>query len=94
MQSPDCRRYAPLSGAAKHPAAARPSQCIIITSKLHDGAIPCLFILEVDFHPIDIFHPVWIRCSVQVQVKLWVSDICGHFCSSIGRPSIVNQYAY
>jgi hypothetical protein len=29
-QSPDCRRYAPLSGEAKYPAGARPSKCIII----------------------------------------------------------------
>jgi hypothetical protein len=32
MQSPDCRRYAPLSGEAKHPAGARPSKCIIISA--------------------------------------------------------------
>jgi hypothetical protein len=28
MQSPDCRRYAPLSGEAKYPAGARPSKCM------------------------------------------------------------------
>jgi hypothetical protein len=30
MQSPDCRPHGPLSGAAKHPAGARPSKCVVI----------------------------------------------------------------
>jgi hypothetical protein len=30
MQSPDCRRLAPLSSQANHPVGARPSKCIII----------------------------------------------------------------
>jgi hypothetical protein len=30
MQSPDCRRVAPLSGEANNPVGARPSKCLII----------------------------------------------------------------
>jgi hypothetical protein len=30
MQSPDFRRYAPLSGESNYPAGARPSNCIVI----------------------------------------------------------------
>jgi hypothetical protein len=36
MQSPDCRRLAPLSGEAKHPAGDRPSKWIIIIIMQHD----------------------------------------------------------
>jgi hypothetical protein len=54
MRSPDCRRYAPLSGEAKYRVGGRPSKCIIIKKKNLDHPLSRdsdfgLFILELPF---------------------------------------------
>jgi hypothetical protein len=40
MQSPDCRRYAPLSGEAKYPAGARPMNVLLFVIIYYIDGVP------------------------------------------------------